>query len=80
MFRTLSTLEARGFVSRNPEDREVLAGKPAGSMLGKSVENKMGIQEVIRPYARRLHQKYHEVVNVSILEHNPGDVYHSVLY
>ena len=39
----------------------------------------MGIQEVIRPYARRLHQKYHEVVNVSILEHNPGDVYHSVI-
>ena len=29
VFRTLSTLEARGFVSRNPGDREVLAGKPA---------------------------------------------------
>ena len=78
VFRTLSTLEARGFVSRNPETEKYWLGSQL-FVLGKSVENKMGIQEVIRPYARRLHQKYHEVVNVSILEHNPGDVYHSVI-
>ena len=78
VFRTLSTLEARGFVSRNPETEKYWLGSQL-FVLGKSVENKMGIQEVIRPYARRLHQKYHEVVNVSILEHNPGDVYHRVI-
>lgn len=78
IFRTLSTLEARGFISRNPETEKYWLGSRL-FVLGKSVENKMGVQEVIRPYARRLHQRFHEVVNVSILEYNPGDVYHSVI-
>lgn len=78
IFRTLATLEARGFISRNPETEKYWLGSQL-FVLGKSVENKMGIQEVFRPYARRLHQRFHEVVNVSILEHNPGDVYHSVI-
>ena len=50
VFRTLSTLEARGFVSRNPETEKYWLGSQL-FVLGKSVENKMGIQEVIRPYA-----------------------------
>lgn len=78
IFRTLSTLEARGFISRNPETEKYWLGRQL-FVLGKSVENKMGVQEVIRPYARKLHQRFHEVVNVSIMEHNPGDVYHSVI-
>lgn len=78
IYRTLSTLEAKGFVKRNPETEKYWLGSQL-FILGKSVENKMGIPEVIRPYAHRLHQKFHEVVNVSILEYNPGDVYHSVI-
>lgn len=78
IFRTLSTLEARGFISRNPETEKYWLGGQL-FVLGKSVENKMGVQEVIRPYARKLHQRFHEVVNVSIMEHNTGEVYHSVI-
>ena len=70
IYRTLSTLEAKGFVKRNPETEKYWLGSQL-FILGKSVENKMGIPEVIRPYAHRLHQKFHEVVNVSLLEYNP---------
>lgn len=78
VFRTLSTLEARGFVSRNPETERYWLGSRLFT-LGKSVENKMGMQAIIRPYARKLYDAYHEVVNVSILERNPHDVYRSIL-
>lgn len=39
VFRTLSTLEARGFVSRNPETEKYWLGSQL-FVLGKSVENK----------------------------------------
>ena len=39
----------------------------------------MGLSEIIRPYARKLHEICEETVNVSILDHDPGDVYHSVV-
>ncbi|MCI2105336.1 MAG: IclR family transcriptional regulator [Intestinimonas sp.] len=78
VFRTLATLEARGFVSRNPETERYWLGSRLFT-LGKSVENKMGLQEIIRPYAHKLYEAYHEVVNVSILERNPGAVYRSII-
>ena len=78
IFRTLATLEARGFVQKNPETGKYWLGSRLFT-IGKSVENKMGIREMIRPYAKKLHERYHEVVNVSILERNPGEVYHSVI-
>ena len=78
VFRTLATLEARGFVKKNPETEKYWLGSRLFT-LGKAVENKMGLQEIIRPYARKLYEAYHEVVNVSILERNPGDVYRSVI-
>ena len=73
VFRTLATLEARGFVKKNPETEKYWLGSRLFT-LGKAVENKMGLQEIIRPYARKLYEAYHEVVNVSILERNQGDV------
>lgn len=76
--RTLMTLEARGFVSRNPETEKYWLGSRLFS-LGKSVEDKVGHQEIMRPYLKKLSQKYNEVVNVSILERNPGKPYRSLL-
>ena len=78
IFRTLTTLEARGFVQKNPEtERYWLGGRLF--TLGKAVENKMGLPEIIRPYAHKLYETYREVVNVSILERNLDDVYRSVI-
>ena len=76
--RTLMTLESRGFVSRNPETEKYWLGNRLFS-LGKSVENKLGKQELMRPAVKQLSQKYNEVVNVSILERNPGRPYRSLL-
>lgn len=78
VYRTLITLENRGFVRKNPETEKYWLGNRLFT-LGKGVENRMGLQEIIRPYARKLHDAYGEVVNVSILECNPGDVYRSVI-
>ena len=78
IFRTLSTLEARGFIKKNPDTERYWLGERLFT-LGKAVEVKMGFTELIRPYARRLHENYHEVVNVSILERNLDDVYRSVI-
>lgn len=78
VYRTLITLEARGFVRKNPETEKYWLGSRLFT-LGKGVENKMGVQELIRPYVRKLYEAYHEVVNVSILERNSGDAYRSVI-
>lgn len=76
--RTLVTLEARGFVSRNPETERYWLGSRLFA-LGKSVENKIGLQQILSPFAKRLSQKYNEVVNISFIERNPGKPYRSIL-
>lgn len=78
VYRTLATLEHRGFVCKNPETEKYWLGSRLFT-LGKSVENRMGLQEIIRPYARKLYGAYQEAVNVSILERNAGGVYRSVI-
>ena len=78
VYRTLVTLERRNFISKNPETEKYWLGSRLFT-LGKSVENKTGLQALIRPYARKLYKAYHEVVNLSILERNSGDVYRSIL-
>lgn len=76
--RTLMTLESKGFVSRNPETEKYWLGNRLFS-LGKSVENKLGKREIIRPVVKQLSEKYNEVVNVSVLKRNPGSPYQSLL-
>ena len=78
VYRTLVTLENRGFVRKNPETDKYWLGNRL-FVLGKGVENRMGLPEIVRPYAKKLYDAYCEVVNVSILERNPDDVYRSVI-
>lgn len=78
VYRTLVTLENRGFVRKNPEMERYWLGNRL-FVLGKGVENRMGLPEIVRPYAKKLYDAYCEVVNVSILERNPDDVYRSVI-
>lgn len=76
--RTLSTLEKRGFVTKNAETDKYWLGSRLFT-LGKSVEMNMGMIGIIRPYARKLKDEFKEVVNVSILERNVDDVYRSII-
>lgn len=78
VYRTLVTLENRGFVYKNPKTEKYWLGNRL-FVLGKGVEKQMSLPEVVRPYARKLFDAYGEAVNVSILERNPGDVYRSVV-
>ncbi len=78
VYRTLVTLENRGFVQKNPETERYSLGSRL-FVLGKGVENRMGLLDAVRPYAKKLHDAYGETVNVAILERNPGDVYRSVV-
>ncbi len=78
VYRTLVTLENRGFVRKNPETEKYWLGNRL-FVLGKGIENRMGLPEIVRPYAKKLYDAYCEVVNVSILERNPDDVYRSVI-
>ena len=78
VYRTLVTLENRGFVYKNPKTEKYWLGNRL-FVLGKGVEKQMSLPEIVRPYARKLYDAYGEAVNVSILERNPNDVYRSVV-
>lgn len=78
IFRTLATLEARGFVKKNQETDRYWLG-PQLFLLGKAVENSMGLQDTVRPYAQRLYGMFGEVVNVTVMDRVPNDVYHGVI-
>lgn len=78
IFRTLATLETRGFVRKNPETDRYWLGSRLFS-LGRCVEGHMGLQEAIRPFTRKLYDAYLETVNVSVLERNQGHTYRSMV-
>lgn len=77
-FRTLATLEGRGFAEQDPVTEKYRLGRRLFT-LGKSVERGMGIQETARPFARKLCEAYRETVNLSVLEKTPGEPYRSVI-
>jgi len=67
VYRTLATLEKRGFVQQNTENGKYWLGIKLYA-LGMSVGEKMHLRHVIQPYAKRLSEKFNEVVNVSVLD------------
>ena len=67
VFRTLATLEAKGFVTKNPETEKYSLGIRL-YIMGTSIGEKIGI-----------HDEFNEAVNVSILERNEKDIYRSVM-
>ncbi|WP_432666291.1 IclR family transcriptional regulator [Wukongibacter baidiensis] len=65
--RTLSTLENKGFAQQNLENGKYWLGMKIYA-LGMLVGEKMPLKHIIRPYAKELFEKFHEVVNVSVLD------------
>ncbi|WP_130863280.1 IclR family transcriptional regulator [Bacilliculturomica massiliensis] len=66
--RTLLTLEEKGFVEQNPENEKYWLGLRLYS-IGMSFDANLSIKSIIRPFAQELYDEFHEVVNVSTLEH-----------
>lgn len=78
VYRTLVTLEKRGFVRKNPEtDRYWLGNRLF--VLGRGVESRMELPKRARPYVRKLCDAYGEPVSIAVLEHDPGDIYRGVV-
>ncbi len=67
IYRTLYTLENKGFIQRNSVTGKYWLGIKLYT-IGMSVGEKMPIKEIIQPYAKELSEKFGEVVNVSILD------------
>ena len=65
-------------MKKNPETDKYWLGNRLFT-LGKSVENRMGLREIVAPYVSELYEAYHEVINVSVLERNQNDIYKSVI-
>lgn len=78
VFRTLKTLEERGFVRQNPATKNYWFGMRIYA-IGLSIREKMHLQDVIAPYTKKLYEQCHEIVNVSILENPSGDFHHSII-
>lgn len=78
VYRTLVTLQNKGFVDQNPENGRYTLGVKF-FIMGISIGDKIGIQKTVQPVARMLHEEFQEAVNVSMLEKNPLDVYKSVI-
>jgi len=76
--RTLATLEKRGFVHQNPDNGKYWLGMKLYS-IGMAVGEKMPLRQLVQPFARRLSQKFNEVVNVSVLDSTSGKYPRSVL-
>ncbi|WP_317855253.1 IclR family transcriptional regulator [Chakrabartyella piscis] len=67
VFRTLFTLEQKGFVKQNPNTERYGLGLKLFS-IGMGMKDKISLKKIIRPYAKALQEEFSEVVNVSVLD------------
>ncbi len=67
VFRTLYTLEQKGFVMQDEKSEKYSLGMKIFSM-GMGMGERISIRKIVRPYARRLVEVFNEVVNVSVLD------------
>lgn len=65
--RTLMTLEAKGFVKKNSDTDKYWLGMKLHA-IGMLINNNLPLKKVIKPYCDKLHEKYGEVVNASVLD------------
>ncbi|MFZ5753767.1 MAG: IclR family transcriptional regulator [Bacillota bacterium] len=73
VYRTLATLEKRGFVHQNPDNGKYWLGLKIYS-LGMLVKEKLTIKNLAYPYAKALSDKFREVVHISVLD-NSAEIY-----
>lgn len=67
VYRTLNTLEQKGFVQQNPENGKYWLGIKLYSM-GMLMRERLPLTKVIYPYAKELADKFQEVIHISVLD------------
>ena len=78
IFRTLITLQARGFVYQNSANSKYGLGMKLFS-IGMGVRGGMVIVRVVEPFAKRLCEEIGETINVSVRDDQKTDEYYSLL-
>ena len=78
VYRTLVTLENKGFVEQNSDTGRYTLGRKL-FVLGMGIGDRVGLRKVVRPYTQRLHEEFEEAVNVSILDRTSQGAYQSVI-
>ena len=77
VYRTLHTLENKGFVQQNQDNGKYWLGMKLYS-LGMLIREKSHLTSIAYPYAKELSEKYREVVHISVLdkgaEHYPKHI------
>ncbi len=76
--RTLTTLEGKQFVHKNVRTDKYWLGMKIYAM-GEMVKEKISIIDIIRPHAEKLYEEVKEVVNVSILDSVPDEMFKSTV-
>ncbi len=76
--RSLSTLEAKGFVQQNQESGRYWLGLRLYS-LGMMVRDKLPLAGLLAPYAKQLAQSYREAVHLSVLDRTAEQPRHIVI-
>lgn len=72
VFRTLETLESKGFVQQNPDNSKYRLGLQI-YLLGMKFRENEPITKIIYPYAKALSDKFNEVVNIHALFHEQSE-------
>ncbi|MEG6584123.1 IclR family transcriptional regulator [Dendrosporobacter sp. 1207_IL3150] len=67
VYRTINTLENKGFIQQNPDNGKYWLGMKLYS-LGMLIREKSHLTSVTYPFAKALSEKYREVVHISVLD------------
>lgn len=67
VFRTLFTLESKSFVKQDPSTEKYWLGMKMYA-IGISMNDKISLKKIIKPYVAKLQKEFSEVVNVSVLD------------
>ena len=78
VFRMLTTLEYKGFVSQDKETEKYTLG-PKLYIVAASMNTTWSLIQFIKPYAQSLSKKFNETINVSVLEEAPDKTYRGVI-
>lgn len=78
VFRTLYTLENKGFVQQNQETEKYKLG-PKLYLIALSVDSEKFLAKFIAPYAKEINKEFNECINVSILTNDYNGVYNSII-
>lgn len=78
VYRTLVTLEKKGFIQQNTENGKYWLGVKLYT-LGSLVGENLSLKNLARPYTRELSKQFNEVVNVSILDNSWNDIPKTIL-